>query len=106
MLPAIDANAFVLQTLPRRDHTEDSAAAAPCFPRIARRSEMADDLANVKKQIEQLKASQEQIIRRDAAIAEQFTRVRNKWGATMQSRRADQRGARRGGRIMRRSRAV
>jgi len=69
------ANAFVLQTLPQaRTIPQDSAAAAPPIsPEIAQPLQrMADDLANVKKQIEQLKASQEQRIRRDAAIAEQF----------------------------------
>lgn len=52
----------------------DNAPAAPLIsPETARPLQrMADDLANVEKQIEQLKASQEQIIRRDQAIAEQF----------------------------------
>jgi hypothetical protein len=69
------ANASVSQTLPEaRTMPHDNAPAAPLIsPETARPLQrMADDLANVEKQIEQLKASQEQIIRRDQAIAEQF----------------------------------
>jgi hypothetical protein len=69
------ANAWVLQTEPQAQTTpQDGASAAPLIsPEIGQRLQtMADDLANVEQQIEQLKASQEQIVRRDAAVTEQL----------------------------------
>ena len=86
--------AWVLQKLPEaRTTPRDGAPAAPLIaPEIAQPLQrMADDLANLEQQIEQLKASQEQLIRRDAAAAEQLRTsleqmVRNIAGVAEQGR--------------------
>jgi septal ring factor EnvC (AmiA/AmiB activator) len=50
-----------------------AAVAPPISPEVPQQlQKMADDLANVKQQIERLKASQEEAIRSDATMSEQF----------------------------------
>ena len=69
------AKPWVFQTAHQAPITpRDGVPAAPLnLPEVAQRlQKMADDLANVEQQIEQLRASQEQIIRSDAAVAEQI----------------------------------
>jgi uncharacterized protein YgiM (DUF1202 family) len=69
------ANALVLQTVPLAQTTpRDSVPAAPSVsPEIAQRLQRAaDDLANVEQQIEQLKASQEQMVRDNAKVFDQL----------------------------------
>jgi hypothetical protein len=68
------ANARVLQTVPLAQTPRDSVPVAPLIsPEIAQRLQRAaDDLANVERQIEQLKASQEQIVRDNARVVEQL----------------------------------
>jgi hypothetical protein len=65
VLPAVPQ----AQTAPR----DGVPASPPISPEITQRLlRMADDLANMQQQIEQLKASQEQTIRSDAALFEHF----------------------------------
>jgi septal ring factor EnvC (AmiA/AmiB activator) len=53
--------------------SQDVPGAAPMFPELAQRVQMmARDLANMEQQIEQLKTSQEQMVRDNTAIAEQL----------------------------------
>jgi septal ring factor EnvC (AmiA/AmiB activator) len=49
-----------------------AASASPISSELERLHKMEADLANLAQQIEQVKVSQEQIIRRDAALADQF----------------------------------
>jgi hypothetical protein len=69
------ANVWDLQTEPEaRATSQDGAPAAPLSdPQTERQIQrMADDLAKVEQRIEQLTASQDQIIRNHAAVAEQI----------------------------------
>jgi hypothetical protein len=69
------ANSWVLQIVSQAQTTrrEGDPAVSPLSPDVARQLQaMAADLANMKRQIEQLRTSQEQTSRNDAEVAEQF----------------------------------
>jgi hypothetical protein len=67
------ANASLPQPAPRTSSQDVASAAAPMSPELANRLEaMARDLANMMQQMEQLKTSQEQMIRGNTAVAEQL----------------------------------
>jgi uncharacterized protein YgiM (DUF1202 family) len=69
------ANPWVSQGLPHAQTVsrEGVPAASPISPDVTQRLErMAERLANMEQQIEQLKASQKQTIQSDTAVSEQF----------------------------------
>ena len=69
------ANPWVFQSLTHAQTAlwEGSPAASPISPDIAQRLQtMADRLANMEQEVEQLKANQQQTIRSDRAVSEQF----------------------------------
>jgi hypothetical protein len=69
------ANPWVLHSVPqaRTSLLDGVPAAAFISPEVAQRIQrMADDLANMEQQIDQLKLSQEQTIRSEAAVVEQL----------------------------------
>jgi predicted nucleic acid-binding Zn-ribbon protein len=77
------ANAWVLQTVPQIQTTvpNGNPPAPVIFPELTQGLQrLTDDLANVQQQIEQLKASQEQITGRAAAIAEQIKKSQEQMG--------------------------
>jgi uncharacterized protein YgiM (DUF1202 family) len=67
------AKPWVFQTAHQAPPLDGVPAAPPISPEIAQRlQKMADDLANVEQQIEQLKASQEQMVRDNAKVFDQL----------------------------------
>ncbi len=68
------ANALLPQSTPLASTTsQDAPAAAQMFPELAQRLQtMERDLANMEQQIEQLRTSQEQMVRDNTAVAEQL----------------------------------
>jgi hypothetical protein len=68
------ANPWVLHGVPQaRTLSDGVSAAAFISPEVAQRVQrMADDLANMERQIDQLRLNQEQTIRSEAAVVEQL----------------------------------